>query len=119
MAPPSKYSPEFREEAVQLALESSKSVADVARSLGMHPETLRTWVRRHERDTWNGIPCSFSQSQSGSSPRGPSVNSFIRSRTVSSSKTRSPTTPSWSRQRTVGVRPLVTAVTTRRPGIWS
>ncbi|QIZ33987.1 transposase [Saccharopolyspora sp. ASAGF58] len=53
MAPPSKYSPEFREEAVQLALESSKSVADVARSLGMHPETLRTWVRRHEREHRN------------------------------------------------------------------
>ncbi|QIZ38570.1 transposase [Saccharopolyspora sp. ASAGF58] len=53
MAPPSKYSPEFREEAVQLALESSKSVADVARELGMHPETLRTWVRRHEREHGN------------------------------------------------------------------
>jgi len=50
VAPPSKYSPEFREEAVQLALSSSKPVSHVARELDMHPETLRTWVRRHERE---------------------------------------------------------------------
>lgn len=50
MAPPSKYSPEFREEAVQLAQASSKLIAHVARELDMHPETLRTWVRRHERE---------------------------------------------------------------------
>ncbi|WAX77941.1 transposase [Streptomyces sp. KMM 9044] len=50
MARPSSYSPEFREEAVQLALKSSKPIAHVARELGMNPETLRTWVRRHERE---------------------------------------------------------------------
>lgn len=50
MARPSSYSSEFREEAVQLALNSSKPIAHVARELGMHPETLRTWVRRHERE---------------------------------------------------------------------
>ncbi|MFD6323869.1 transposase [Streptomyces sp. NPDC058442] len=53
MVRPSPYSPEFREEAVQLALKSSKSiaqVAQVARELEMNPETLRTWVRRHERE---------------------------------------------------------------------
>ncbi|MFE1986075.1 hypothetical protein [Streptomyces mirabilis] len=31
MAPPSKYSPEFREEAVQIALRSSKTISEVAR----------------------------------------------------------------------------------------
>lgn len=50
MARLSKYSPEFREEAVQLALSSSKSVAEVARELDMHPETLRVWVRQHKRE---------------------------------------------------------------------
>ncbi|MGK5498501.1 transposase [Streptomyces sp. URMC 125] len=50
MAPPSKYSPEFREEAVQLALKSSKPIAHTAREIGMNPETLRTWVRQHERE---------------------------------------------------------------------
>ncbi|MFI9617274.1 IS3 family transposase [Streptomyces sp. NPDC052023] len=50
MARPSPYSPEFREEAVQLALKSSKPVAQVARELNVNPETLRTWVRQHERE---------------------------------------------------------------------
>jgi transposase-like protein len=50
VARPSPYTPEFREEAVQLALKSSKPIAHVARELDMNPETLRTWVRRHERE---------------------------------------------------------------------
>ncbi|MGW0828702.1 transposase [Streptomyces sp. NPDC002845] len=50
MAPPSKYSPEFREAAVQPALKSSKPIAHVARGLDMNPETLRTSVRQHERE---------------------------------------------------------------------
>ncbi|MEV7472078.1 transposase [Streptomyces kronopolitis] len=49
MAPPSKYSPEFREEAVQIALRSSKTVTEVGRELGINPETLRGWVKKHER----------------------------------------------------------------------
>lgn len=50
MARPSPYSPEFREEAVQLALKSSKPVAHIARELNVNPETLRTWVRQYERE---------------------------------------------------------------------
>jgi transposase len=48
MSRPSKYSPEFRERAVRLARESQKSISQVARDLGMHPETLRLWVRQDE-----------------------------------------------------------------------
>jgi transposase-like protein len=33
-----------------MALKSSKPIAHVARELDMNPETLRTWVRRHERE---------------------------------------------------------------------
>ncbi|MCY0919454.1 transposase [Streptomyces sp. H27-G5] len=44
------YSPEFREEAVQMALKSSKPIAEVARNLEVNSETLRSWVRRYERD---------------------------------------------------------------------
>lgn len=47
MAPPSKYSPEFREEAVQIALRSSKTVTEVARELDLNSETLRGWVKKH------------------------------------------------------------------------
>lgn len=49
MARPSSYSPEFREEAVQVALKSPKPISHTARELEVHPETLRTWVREHKR----------------------------------------------------------------------
>lgn len=46
----SKYPPEFRERAVRIARESDRPIAAVARDLGMHPETLRVWVRQDEAD---------------------------------------------------------------------
>ncbi|MFP1629809.1 transposase, partial [Streptomyces sp. 5K101] len=49
MAPPSKYSPEFREEAVQIALRSSKTISAVARELERNPETLRGWVKKYQK----------------------------------------------------------------------
>jgi transposase len=48
MGRPSKWSPEFREEAVRLQRESGESITAVAKRLGMSPETLRNWVRRDE-----------------------------------------------------------------------
>jgi len=49
VAPPSKYSPEFREEAVQIALRSSKTISETARELDLNPETLRGWVKKHQK----------------------------------------------------------------------
>ncbi|MGW2587108.1 transposase [Streptomyces virginiae] len=43
------YSPEFREEAVRLALSVDKPLSETARELEVNAETLRTWVRRHQR----------------------------------------------------------------------
>ena len=40
-----KFEPEFRAEAVRLVREQGRSVAEVARSLGLHVNTLHTWVR--------------------------------------------------------------------------
>jgi transposase len=48
VAPPSKYSPEFREEAVQISLKSSKTISEVARELDLNSETLRGWVKKHQ-----------------------------------------------------------------------
>ena len=48
MARRSKYSPEFRERCVRVARESERSISEVARDLGVHPETLRLWVRQDE-----------------------------------------------------------------------
>ena len=40
-----KYEPEFKAEAVRLVRDQGRSVADVSRSLGVHVNTLHTWVR--------------------------------------------------------------------------
>jgi transposase len=48
MGRPSKWSPEFREEAVRMYRESDESIAAVARRLGLGPETFRRWVREDE-----------------------------------------------------------------------
>ncbi len=39
------YSPEFREEAARMVIETSRAVADVARQLGVNDTTLGNWVR--------------------------------------------------------------------------
>lgn len=44
MGRPSKYAPEFRDEAVKLVLESGRPRAEVARSLGISDGTLANWV---------------------------------------------------------------------------
>ena len=46
MGRPSKYTPEFREEAVRLHREQGTSVAESARRLGLGAETFRKWVRQ-------------------------------------------------------------------------
>jgi transposase len=50
MARRSKYSPEFRERSVRVARQSERSISEVARDLGIHPETLRVWVRQDEAE---------------------------------------------------------------------
>jgi transposase len=49
VASPNKYTPEFREEAVQIALQSSKTVSETARELGLNTETLRGWVKKYKQ----------------------------------------------------------------------
>ncbi|MGW4984161.1 transposase [Streptomyces mirabilis] len=57
MAAPRKYSDELRERATRLAVEARKDPADragairrIADQLDIHPEALRTWVKRAETD---------------------------------------------------------------------
>jgi transposase-like protein len=42
-----KYSPEFREEAARMVVESSRSIAEVAREIGVNETTLGNWVREY------------------------------------------------------------------------
>jgi transposase len=39
-----EFSPQFKAEAVQMVIETEKSVAEVARDLGVNYGTLRSWV---------------------------------------------------------------------------
>jgi transposase len=50
MARPSKYPPEFREQAVELVRSSGKSVAEVARDLQINDTTLGNWVRAEQAE---------------------------------------------------------------------
>jgi len=44
------FSPEFREDAVKLVIDSSRPIAQVARELGIGEATLGNWVNRYRRD---------------------------------------------------------------------
>jgi transposase len=51
MSRPSKYPPEFRARGVQLYRDSEgRTIAEVARELGVGAETFRKWVRQDEAD---------------------------------------------------------------------
>ncbi|MGH7732984.1 MAG: transposase [Gemmatimonadales bacterium] len=56
MARPSKYSLEFRSDAVALwrASDGRRTFRDVAADLNVNPETLRTWVRDAQAGTAPG-----------------------------------------------------------------
>ena len=49
MGRPSKYTPEFRREAVELIRSSGRSIAEVARELSVHEVSLGNWVRDERR----------------------------------------------------------------------
>jgi transposase len=55
----SQYPEEFRREAVRLVLTTDKSMAEVARDLGVNYKTLGNWVRsdkyREQRDAAGAI----------------------------------------------------------------
>ena len=50
--PPTKppYPPEFRREAVQITRTSGRSIAQVARDLGVSNQTLRNWIKQADVD---------------------------------------------------------------------
>lgn len=49
-----KFSPEFRDEAARMVVETSRAISDVARELGVSETSLGNWVRawreRHADD---------------------------------------------------------------------
>ncbi len=66
-----KFSPEFREEAARMVVETSRAIADVARELGINETSLGNWVRayreqhaEHEQ-SHDQLPTSGSLCQTG------------------------------------------------------
>lgn len=45
-----KFSPEFREEAARMVVETSRPIADVARELGINETSLGNWVRAYRQN---------------------------------------------------------------------
>jgi transposase-like protein len=45
------FSPEFRDEAVKMVIETSRPIAQVAKELEIHEGTLGNWVGIYRRDT--------------------------------------------------------------------
>jgi transposase-like protein len=45
-----KFSPEFREEAVKMVIETSRPIAQVARELGIVEGTLGNWVNTYRKE---------------------------------------------------------------------
>jgi transposase len=45
-----KFSPEYRDEAVKMVIETGRPIAEVARDLGINEGTLGNWVTQYRRD---------------------------------------------------------------------
>lgn len=45
-----KFSPEFRDEAARMVLDSSRSIAEVSREIGVSETTLGNWVRAYREE---------------------------------------------------------------------
>ena len=45
-----RYTPEFKEEAARLVVESGRPIIQVAHELGISDQTLGPWVRNYRRD---------------------------------------------------------------------
>src|SRR3954463_12866099 len=45
-----KFSPEFRDDAVRLVIDSSRPIAQVARELGVNEVTLGNWVNAYRKE---------------------------------------------------------------------
>lgn len=56
MAKRNTYDPEFKREAVRLAIRSDKSMAQVARDLGLSPNLLSGWKSQLKRDPEFAFP---------------------------------------------------------------
>ena len=57
-----KFTPEFRDEAARMVVETSRPIAKVARDLGIHETSLGNWVRAYrEKHAGDEPPLQISE----------------------------------------------------------
>jgi transposase len=57
-----KFTPEFREEAARMVVETSRPIAEVARELGINETSLGNWVRAYrEKHAGDEPPLKISE----------------------------------------------------------
>jgi transposase len=57
-----KFTPEFREEAARMVVETSRPIAEVARELGINETSLGNWVRAYrEKHAGDEPPLQLSE----------------------------------------------------------
>jgi transposase len=57
-----RFSPEFREEAARMVIETSRPIAEVGRELGVNETSLGSWVRAYrEKHVAEGPPLQVSE----------------------------------------------------------
>lgn len=45
---PPRYTDEFRKEAVKQVTDNGYSIAETAERLGVHPDSLKSWIRKYK-----------------------------------------------------------------------
>ena len=63
----SKYTKEFRDETVQLILNSEKSAMQIAKDLGINDKTIYNWIKVYKKENNITTPIDEAKNQSKSS----------------------------------------------------
>jgi len=51
-----KYDKEFKKNAIELLISSEKTMAELAKDLGIHPNNLWNWKKEYEKSKENAFP---------------------------------------------------------------
>ena len=55
------YDLEFKQSSAKLAIESDKPISETARNLGVNPNTLHGWIKKHGNDNHRKKPVATTQ----------------------------------------------------------
>ena len=67
----SNYTEEFRQEAIQMAINSNDTQKEVAERLGVNPVNLKNWIYNYRRKKKLENPCEFKITNKNQDPSNP------------------------------------------------